>query len=92
LGIVSLGYEEFKWEVIKMTAPLTEGEFQEIIRRRNEGVISFSEFLDVLSQRGINDYVIDVATGQATYKGKDSTFKPDTQVHLIVTGSFNKDK
>lgn len=75
-----------------MTNKLTEGEFQEIIRRRSDGVINFSEFLNELSQRGINDYEIEVATGQATYKGNYSDFKTDTQVSLVVADKFNRNK
>ncbi len=75
-----------------MTNKLTEGEFQEIIRRRSDGVINFSEFLNELSQRGINEYEIEVATGQATYKGIYSDFKTDTQVSLVVADKFNRDK
>ena len=75
-----------------MTNKLTEGEFQEIIRRRSDGVINFSEFLNELSQRGINEYEIEVATGQATYKGIYSEFKTDTQVSLVVADKFNRNK
>ena len=75
-----------------MTNKLTEGEFQKIIRRRSDGVINFSEFLNELSQRGINEYEIEVATGQATYKGIYSDFKTDTQVSLVVAEKFNRNK
>ena len=75
-----------------MTNKLTEGEFQEIIRRRSDGVINFSEFLNELSQRGINEYEIEVATGQATYKGIYSDFKTYAQVSLVVADKFNRNK
>jgi len=75
-----------------MNNKLTEGEFQEIIRRRSDGVINFSEFLNELSQRGINDYEIEVATGQATYKGVHSRFKTDSQVSLVISDKFNRNK
>ena len=75
-----------------MTNKLTEGEFQEIIRSRSDGVINFSEFLNELSQRGINEYEIEVATGQATYKGIYSDFKTDSQVSLVVADKFNRNK
>ena len=75
-----------------MNNKLTEGEFQEIIRRRSDGVINFSEFLNELSQRGINDYEIEVATGQATYKGIYSDFKTDSQMSLVVADKFNRNK
>ena len=52
-----------------MNDKITESEFQEIIRRRSNGKINFPQFLEELSQRGINEYEIEVATGQATYKG-----------------------
>lgn len=75
-----------------MKDKITESEFQEIIRRRSNGDISFPQFLEELSQRGINEYEIDVATGQATYKGVHSEFKTDTQVSLVISDKFNKDK
>lgn len=75
-----------------MTNKLTEGEFQEIIRRRSDGVINFSEFLNELSQRGINEYEIEVATGQAIYKGIYSDFKTDSQVSIVVADKFNRNK
>src|SRR3954454_18516105 len=75
-----------------MNNKLTEGEFREIIRRRSDRVINFSEFLNELSQRGINDYEIEVATGQATYKGIYSDFKTDPQVSLVVADKFNRNK
>ena len=75
-----------------MNNKLTEGEFQEIIRRRSDGVINFSEFLNELSQRGINDYEIEVATAQATYKGIYSDFKTDSQMSLVLADKFNRNK
>ncbi|HEO8418079.1 TPA: DUF1398 family protein [Yersinia enterocolitica] len=71
---------------------VTESEFQEIISRRSSGVIDFSQFLDELSKRGINEYEIEVATGQATYKGVYSAFKTDSQVNLVVSDDFNRNK
>jgi uncharacterized protein YbcV (DUF1398 family) len=75
-----------------MNDKITESEFQEIIRRRSNGVIDFSQFLDELSQRGINEYEIEVATGQATYKGVYSEFKTDSQVNLVISDNFNRNK
>jgi len=75
-----------------MNGKITESEFQEIIRRRSNGVIDFSQFLDELSQRGINEYEIEVATGQATYKGVYSEFKTDSQVNLVISDNFNRNK
>lgn len=75
-----------------MNDQITESEFQEIIRRRSNGVIDFSQFLDELSQRGINEYEIEVATGQATYKGIYSEFKTDSQVNLVISDNINGNK
>lgn len=75
-----------------MDDKLTESKFQEIIRRRSNGEISFPKFLEELSQRGINEYEIDVATGQATYKGVHSEFKTETQVSLVISDKFNRRK
>lgn len=75
-----------------MNDKITESEFQEIIRRRSNGDISFSQFLEELSQRGINEYEIEVATGQATYKGIHSEFKTGSQVSLVISDKFNKNK
>ena len=75
-----------------MNDKITESEFQEIIRRRSNGKINFSQFLEELSQRGINEYEIEVATGQATYKGVYSEFKTDSQVSLVLSNHFNRNK
>jgi len=75
-----------------MNDKLTESEFQEMIRRRSTGEISFPQFLEELSQSGINEYEIDVATGRATYKGVHSGFKTDSQVSLVISDNFNRSK
>ena len=75
-----------------MNDKITESEFQEIIRRRSDGEINFSQFLEELSQRGINEYEIEVATGQATYKGVYSEFTTDSQVSLVLSNHFNRNK
>lgn len=75
-----------------MKSKLTESEFQEIIRRRSNGAIDFSQFLDELYQRGINEYEIDVTTGQATYKGVNSEFKTDSQINLKISEEFNRNR
>jgi uncharacterized protein YbcV (DUF1398 family) len=75
-----------------MNDKITESEFLEIIRRRSKGEIEFPQFLDELSQRGINVYGIEVATGQATYKGVYSEFKTDSQVSLVISDKFNRNK
>jgi len=75
-----------------MKNKITESEFQEIVQRRSSGAINFAEFLEELSQRGINEYDIEVATGQATYKGVYSEFKTDSQVSLVVADKFDRNK
>ncbi|SLL19141.1 Phage envelope protein [Mycobacteroides abscessus subsp. abscessus] len=75
-----------------MNDKVTESEFQEIISRRSSGVIDFSQFLNELSKRGINEYEIEVATGQATYKGVYSAFKTDSQANLVVADNYNRNK
>jgi uncharacterized protein YbcV (DUF1398 family) len=75
-----------------MNDKITESEFQEIIRRRSNGKINFPQFLEELSQRGINEYEIEVATGQATYKGVYSEFTTDSQVSLVLSNHFNRNK
>lgn len=71
---------------------ITEREFQEIIRRRSSGEISFAQFLDELLQKGIITYEIDVATGQATYKGDHAEFITDSQLSQIISDKFNRNK
>ncbi|MEH7443719.1 DUF1398 family protein [Bacillus sp. JJ1122] len=75
-----------------MNDKITESEFQEIIHRRSNGNISFPQFLEELSQRGINEYEIDVATGQAKYKGVTSVFKTDSRIKLDISDEFNRNK
>jgi uncharacterized protein YbcV (DUF1398 family) len=75
-----------------MKDKITDSEFREILLRRSNGVIDFPQFLDELSQRGIIEYEIEVATGQATYKGAYSEFKTDSQVNLLISEDFNRDK
>ncbi|GKU84154.1 DUF1398 family protein [Niallia sp. NCCP-28] len=75
-----------------MKDKITDSEFREILLRRSNGVIDFHQFLDELSQRGINEYEIEVATGQATYIGAYSEFKTDSQVNLVISDDFNRNK
>ncbi|WP_404441938.1 DUF1398 family protein [Sutcliffiella horikoshii] len=75
-----------------MKDKITDSEFREILLRRSNGVIDFPQFLDELSQRGIIEYEIEVATGQATYKGAYSEFKTDSQVNLMISEDFNRNK
>ena len=77
---------------ICMNDKITQSEFQEIIRRRSNGEITFSQFLEELFKRGINEYEIEVATGQATYKGVHSEFKTDSQVSLVISEKVNRNK
>ncbi len=75
-----------------MNDKITESEFQEIIRKRSNGDISFAQFLEELTERGINEYEIKVATGQAIYKGVHSEFKTDSQLSLVISDKFNRKK
>lgn len=75
-----------------MNDKITESDFQEILRRRSSGEISFAQFLDELLKGGINVYEIDVGTGQATYKGVDLEFKTESQINLTVSNQFNRNK
>lgn len=75
-----------------MKDTITDSEFREILLRRSNGIIDFRQFLDELSQRGINEYEIEVATGQATYIGAFSEFKTDSQVDLVISDVFNRNK
>jgi uncharacterized protein YbcV (DUF1398 family) len=75
-----------------MNNKITENEFQKIISRRSNGSVAYAQFLNELSQRGINEYDIDVATGQATYKGMYSEFKTGSQVSLAIADTFNRNK
>lgn len=75
-----------------MNDKTSESDFQEIIHRRSSGDIGFAQFLDELSKIGIHRYEIDVATGQAVYKGIHSEFKTDSQVNLTIADKFNRNK
>jgi uncharacterized protein YbcV (DUF1398 family) len=73
-----------------MHRKLSEKEFQEIIERRSTGKTSFAEFLEELFQIGVIQYEIDVATGQAIYKGEHSELKRDPQVDFVISSEFNR--
>lgn len=75
-----------------MNDKITEIEFQDIIRRRSNGEINFPQFLEELSKRGINEYEIEVTSGQATYKGVHSEFKTHSHVNLMISDQFNRVK
>ncbi|WP_179292538.1 DUF1398 family protein [Bacillus sp. 7884-1] len=64
----------------------------EIIERRSTGKTSFAEFLEELAAIGIIQYDIDVATGQATYKGGGSELKTEPQVNFVISNQFNRNK
>lgn len=69
-----------------------EKELHEIIERRSTGKRSFAEFLGELSEIGIIQYDIDVATGQATYKGERTEIKTEPQVDFVISNDFNRNQ
>lgn len=75
-----------------MDNKITENELKKILSKRSNGEISFTQFLEKLSERGINEYEIDVTTGQATYKADHTVFRTDTQISLVISDKFNKNK
>jgi uncharacterized protein YbcV (DUF1398 family) len=75
-----------------MNNELTEKELQKVIERRSTGKTSFGEFLEELSQIGVVQYDINVATGQATYKGENSEVKTDPQVQFVISNDFNRNQ
>jgi uncharacterized protein YbcV (DUF1398 family) len=68
----------------------TEEELHVVIERRSTGKTSFSEFLKELSEIGIIQYEIDVATGEATYKSLHSELKTDPQVDFVISNQFDR--
>jgi uncharacterized protein YbcV (DUF1398 family) len=74
-----------------MNTKPTEEELHIVIERRSTGKTSFSEFLEELSEIGIIQYDIDVATGEATYNGLQSKLKTDPQVNFAISNQFDKD-
>jgi uncharacterized protein YbcV (DUF1398 family) len=68
-----------------------EEELHIVIERRSTGKTSYSEFLKELSVIGIIQYDIDVATGEATYKGLQSKLKTDPQVNFAISNQFDRD-
>jgi uncharacterized protein YbcV (DUF1398 family) len=68
-----------------------EEELHIVIERRSTGKTSYSEFLKELSEIGIIQYDIDVATGEATYKGLQSKLKTDPQVNFAISNQFDRD-
>jgi uncharacterized protein YbcV (DUF1398 family) len=75
-----------------MNDNLTEKALQKIIERRSTGKTNFGEFLEDLSQIGVIQYDINVATGQATYKGEHSEVKTDPQVQFVISNDFNRNQ
>lgn len=69
-----------------------ESKFFEILNRRASGEISFADFLEELVKIGIYEYEIDVATGQATYKGGETEIKTDPQINVMVSEKFDRNK
>jgi uncharacterized protein YbcV (DUF1398 family) len=70
----------------------TEKELHEIIERRSTGKTSFAEFLEELYKIGVIQYDINVATGQATYKGEQSEIKTEPQVNFVISNQFNRNQ
>jgi uncharacterized protein YbcV (DUF1398 family) len=75
-----------------MNDKLTTQELHEIIERRSTGRTSFAEFLEELSRIEVFQYDIDVATGQATYKGEHSELKTEPQVNFVISDDFNRNQ
>ena len=75
-----------------MNDNLTEKALHKIIERRSTGKTNFGEFLEELSQIGVIQYDINVATGQATYKGEHSEVKTDPQVQFVISNDFNRNQ
>ncbi|MEH7179790.1 DUF1398 family protein [Neobacillus vireti] len=75
-----------------MSEKPTEKELHEVIERRSTGKTSFAEFLKELYKIGIIQYDIDVATGQATYKGELSDIKTEPQVNFVISSQFNRNQ
>lgn len=73
-----------------MPKKLTENELHGVIERRSTGKTSFTEFLEDLSNIGVNQYTIDVATGKAYYKGEHSELKTDPQVNFLISNGLNR--
>jgi uncharacterized protein YbcV (DUF1398 family) len=74
-----------------MNTKPTEEELHIVIERRSTGKTSFSEFLEELSEIGIIQYDIEVATGEATYKGLQSKLKTGPQVNFAISNQFDRD-
>ncbi|PFO08507.1 hypothetical protein COJ85_03175 [Bacillus sp. AFS076308] len=75
-----------------MNDKLTEKELNKIIERRSTGKTSFAEFLVELSEIGIMQYHINVATGQASYTGEYSELQTEPQVNFVIANHFNRDQ
>ncbi|WP_462411594.1 DUF1398 family protein [Neobacillus sp. Marseille-QA0830] len=73
-----------------MSDKLTEKKLHEIMERRSTGKTSFSEFLEELSSIGVGRYDINVATGQATYRGEKSKIKTEPQVSFVIADHFER--
>jgi uncharacterized protein YbcV (DUF1398 family) len=75
-----------------MSNKLTEEELHKVIERRSTGKTSYGEFLEELSNIGVIQYDIYVATAVATYKGTDSEVKTDPQVDFVISQHFDKNE
>ena len=75
-----------------MNEKLTEEELHKIIERRSTGKTSFAEFLEELSEIGVIQYDIDVATGQAAYKSEHSELTTEPQVKFVISEQFKRDQ
>jgi uncharacterized protein YbcV (DUF1398 family) len=68
-----------------------EEELHVVIERRSTGKTSFTEFLEELSQIGIIQYEIDVATGEANYTSLHSELKTGPQVDFVISNQFDRE-
>jgi uncharacterized protein YbcV (DUF1398 family) len=75
-----------------MNDKLTEKELHKVIERRSTGKTNFGEFLEELSQIAVIQYDINVATGQATYKGEHSEVQTDPQIQFVISNEFNRNQ
>jgi uncharacterized protein YbcV (DUF1398 family) len=68
-----------------------EEELHVVIERRSTGKTSFTEFLEELSEIGIIQYEIDVATGEAIYTSLHSELKTGPQVDFVISNQFDRE-
>lgn len=75
-----------------MDDKIMEKELHEIIEKRSTGKTSFAEFLEELSNIGIRQYKINVATGEATYMSEHAEVKTEPQVNFVIANNFNRNQ